>query len=125
MASAANRLATLQRHLQGCSTAPDEADLESSATSAAQISQRYVAVILIILNIPAHGHRHSRPTLQAMLLICRPTPGGGPGSLSVTDNRTGKRYEIQINDHGLVKANDLKQIRAGGDGTGLRTYDNG
>jgi hypothetical protein len=47
MASAANRLATLQRHLQGCSTAPDEADIENSATSAAQISQRWVAVILL------------------------------------------------------------------------------
>jgi citrate synthase len=43
----------------------------------------------------------------------------------VVDNRTGKRYEIAISDHGTIKATDLKQISAGGDGVGLRTYDNG
>lgn len=57
--------------------------------------------------------------------VCRPKPGGGPGSLTVIDNRTGKRYEIGISEHGLIKGNDLKQITAGGDGVGLRTYDNG
>ena len=55
----------------------------------------------------------------------RPTPGGGPGTLTVVDNRTGKRYEISIDDHGTIKATDLKQVTAGGDGVGLRTYDNG
>lgn len=55
----------------------------------------------------------------------RPTPLGGPGTLSVTDNRTGKNYELKLDDHGLLKANDLKQIVAGGDGVGLRTYDPG
>jgi len=43
----------------------------------------------------------------------------------VTDNRTGKKYELTLDDHGLLKANDLKQITAGGDGLGLRTYDPG
>jgi citrate synthase len=62
------------------------------------------------------------PTLAADV---RATPGGGPGSLSVTDNRTGNRYEIKISEHGTIKATDLKQITAGGDGVGLRTYDNG
>lgn len=55
----------------------------------------------------------------------RPTPGGGAGSLTVVDNRTGKRYEIPISEHGTIKATDLKQIKAGGDGVGLRTFDNG
>lgn len=50
---------------------------------------------------------------------------GGPGTLSVIDNRTGKKYELKLDDHGLLKANDLKQITAGGDGLGLRTYDPG
>ena len=26
----------------------------------------------------------------------RPAPGGGPGSLTVVDNRTGKKYEIKV-----------------------------
>lgn len=55
----------------------------------------------------------------------RPTPGGGPGKLLVTDSRTGKKYELNIDEHGQVKGTDLKQIAAGGDGTGLRVYDPG
>ena len=55
----------------------------------------------------------------------RPTPLGGPGTLSVTDERTGKAYKLKLDDHGHLKANDLKQITAGGDGVGLRTYDPG
>ena len=41
------------------------------------------------------------------------------------DERTGKRYTLQLDDHGHLKATDLKQITAGGDGLGLRTYDPG
>src|SRR5918993_5257063 len=43
-------------------------------------------------------------------------------TLTITDNRTGKQYEIPIKD-GAIKAVDLKQIKAGGDDTGLMTYD--
>ena len=55
----------------------------------------------------------------------RPTSLGGPGTLSVRDSRTGKSYELKLDDHGLLNAKDLKQITAGGDGLGLRTYDPG
>jgi citrate synthase len=44
-------------------------------------------------------------------------------SLTVTDNRTGKSYEIAI-ENGAIKALDLRQIKAGDD-TGLMTYDPG
>jgi citrate synthase len=43
-------------------------------------------------------------------------------TLSVTDNRTGKQYEIPITD-GVIRATDLKQIKAGTDDAGLSTYD--
>ena len=43
-------------------------------------------------------------------------------SLSVTDNRTGKTYELPISE-GTIKAIDLRQIRAGEDDFGLMTYD--
>ena len=43
-------------------------------------------------------------------------------TLTVTDNRTGKQYEIPIKD-GAIKATDLRQIKAGTDDTGLMTYD--
>jgi len=43
-------------------------------------------------------------------------------TLTITDNRTGKQYEIAIKD-GAIRATDLKQIRAGENDTGLITYD--
>jgi len=55
----------------------------------------------------------------------RPAPGGGRGTLTVVDNRTGKKYTLEISEGGTVNASQLKQIKAGGDGVGLRTYDPG
>jgi citrate synthase len=43
-------------------------------------------------------------------------------TLTITDNRTGKQYELAIKD-GAIRATDLKQIKAGQDDTGLITYD--
>jgi citrate synthase len=45
-------------------------------------------------------------------------------SLSITDNRTGKQYEIPIQD-GAVRASDLRQVKATDDGPGLISYDPG
>jgi len=43
-------------------------------------------------------------------------------SLTVTDNRTGKTYELPVQD-GTIRAMDLRQIKAGPDDFGLMTYD--
>ena len=43
-------------------------------------------------------------------------------SLTVTDNRTGKSYELPIQD-GMIRAADLRQIRATADDFGLMSYD--
>src|ERR671939_152303 len=43
-------------------------------------------------------------------------------TLTVTDNRTGKTYELPI-QNGTVRAMDLRQIRTGPDDFGLMTYD--
>jgi citrate synthase len=43
-------------------------------------------------------------------------------SLTVIDNRTGKKYELPIQD-GTIRAMDLRQIKAGPDDFGLMTYD--
>jgi len=45
-------------------------------------------------------------------------------TLAVTDNRTGKRYEISIQD-GTLRAVDLRQIKVSEDDPGLMTYDPG
>ncbi len=45
-------------------------------------------------------------------------------SLSITDNRTGKTYEVAI-DHGTVRAMDLRQMKTSDKDFGLMTYDPG
>jgi citrate synthase len=46
----------------------------------------------------------------------------GNDTLSVTDNRTGQSYELEITD-GTVKAMDFRQIKVSDDDFGLMTYD--
>jgi citrate synthase len=46
----------------------------------------------------------------------------GRGTLSVTDNRTGRSYEIEISD-GTVRSTDFRQIKVDDDDFGLMTYD--
>jgi citrate synthase len=43
-------------------------------------------------------------------------------TLTITDNRTGRTYEIPI-EQGTIRAMDLRQIRASADDFGLMTYD--
>ena len=43
-------------------------------------------------------------------------------SLTITDNRTGKQYQLPIQD-GTIKAMDLRQIKISDDDFGLMTYD--
>jgi citrate synthase len=46
----------------------------------------------------------------------------GNSTLSVTDNRTGRTYEIEITD-GTVRSTDFRQIKVDDDDFGLMTYD--
>lgn len=46
----------------------------------------------------------------------------GKNTLTVTDNRTGKQYEIPI-ENDTIRAIDLRQIRVNGDDFGMMTYD--
>jgi citrate synthase len=45
-----------------------------------------------------------------------------PDTLTIVDNRTGKQYELPIQD-GTIRAVDLRQIKAGAEDFGLMTYD--
>jgi citrate synthase len=53
-------------------------------------------------------------------------PAGGKtmsaDTLTVTDNRTGKQYEIPV-EHGTIRAMDLRQIKTSDEDFGLMTYD--
>ena len=43
-------------------------------------------------------------------------------SLTITDNRTGRSYDIPVSE-GTVRATDLRQIKVSDDDFGLMTYD--
>src|SRR4026207_2207367 len=43
-------------------------------------------------------------------------------TLTITDNRTGKQYQVPIQD-GTIRAADLRQIRVTADEFGMMTYD--
>jgi citrate synthase len=45
-----------------------------------------------------------------------------PETLTITDNRTGKKYDVAIED-GTIKATDLRQIKVAPDEFGVMTYD--
>ncbi|HXF00347.1 MAG TPA: citrate synthase [Solirubrobacterales bacterium] len=46
----------------------------------------------------------------------------GQDTLTITDNRTGQTYEVEVTD-GTVKAMDLRQIKVSDDDFGLMSYD--
>jgi citrate synthase len=48
--------------------------------------------------------------------------GTSEGTLSITDNRTGESYEVEVTD-GTVRAMDLRQIKVSEDDFGLMSYD--
>ncbi|KAB2610904.1 citrate synthase [Pyrus ussuriensis x Pyrus communis] len=54
-----------------------------------------------------------------------PPPGNLRGPLTIVDERTGKRYQVQVSEEGTVKATDLKKITTGKNDKGLKVYDPG
>jgi citrate synthase len=71
----------------------------------------------------AHSNEVTRMSTQTASVAEKMPAGSGPREfLSVTDSRTGKVYELPI-ENGTVKALDLRQIKTGPDDFGLMTYD--
>jgi citrate synthase len=64
----------------------------------------------------------STPTQAAPGAAAKTSAGDGQDTLSVTDNRTGRSYELPITD-GTVRAMDLRQIKVQEDEFGLMSYD--
>ena len=46
----------------------------------------------------------------------------GQDSLTITDNRTGQTYELEVRE-GSIRAMDLRQIKVSEDDFGLMAYD--
>uniref|UniRef100_A0A7I4AFA3 Citrate synthase n=1 Tax=Physcomitrium patens TaxID=3218 RepID=A0A7I4AFA3_PHYPA len=87
-------------------------------------SSRRVAILRNHLESGNTSSSHSLETLAVSAEIA-PKFSGGSGTLTVVDNRTGKKYEFEISEGGTLKATDFQKIVAGGDGQGLRVFDPG
>jgi citrate synthase len=61
-------------------------------------------------------------TTQATKRAPAKKAAAAPETLTVTDNRTGKTYELPIAD-GTIKATDLRNIKVNDDDFGMMTYD--
>lgn len=91
-----------------------------SDADAARATRRVQALSAHVEGGAAAGASKGAPDPRVRL-----APGGGPGSLTVVDNRTGSRYEVPVREGGYVSASAFKAIKAGGDGGGLRVFDPG
>ncbi|KAH7533763.1 hypothetical protein FEM48_Zijuj04G0166200 [Ziziphus jujuba var. spinosa] len=95
--SAQGRLAVLSAHLAAAaSIEADEDDLSSTLQPHCVSAQTFV-----------------------------PPPPDLRGSLTIVDDRTGKKYQVQVSEGGTVKATDLKKITTGKVDKGLKLYDPG
>ena len=63
-----------------------------------------------------------RTTTAAPQATHEETTAMAKDTLTITDNRTGKQYEVPIT-HGTIRAMDLRQIKVNNDDFGLMTYD--
>lgn len=61
-------------------------------------------------------------TAQTATVVKQDDGALGNETLTITDNRTGKTYQVPITD-GTIRAMDLRQIRTDADDFGLMTYD--
>ena len=62
------------------------------------------------------------PTKPVTELNNRTPSGSRPESLTITDNRTGRQYEIPIK-HDTIRAMDLRQIKVDESDFGMMSYD--
>nr|GLL47257.1 citrate synthase, glyoxysomal-like [Ipomoea trifida]GMD84248.1 citrate synthase, glyoxysomal-like [Ipomoea batatas] len=70
---------------------------------------------------------HDAPALEASVVSATALapPPNLRGSLTIIDERTGQRYQVQVSEEGTVKAADLKKITTGKNDKGLKLYDPG
>jgi citrate synthase len=68
------------------------------------------------------------PAIEASCVSAQPFVAPPPnlkGSLTIIDERNGKRYQVEVSKEGAVKATDFKKISTGSDDKGLKLYDPG
>ena len=92
-----------------------EVSLNRSDTAASMSSSTMKRLSILQGHLEAGGSPAS-PMLEAFTVSAETAPNfsGGSGTLTVVDNRTGKKYEFEISEGGTVKATDFKKVSVQG-----------
>lgn len=96
-------------------------DMELSPSNVAR--NRLAVLAAHLLEPPVMGSSLEAHCVSARTMVAPPEIL--KGRLSIVDERTGKRYQVEISEEGTVKATDLKKITTGPNDKGLKLYDPG
>ncbi|GLT34418.1 hypothetical protein SLA2020_089350 [Shorea laevis] len=83
-----------------------------------------LAILAAHLAAPPPSDLSSPPIIEPWCVSAQTAASLG-GSLTIIDERTGKKYQVPVSAEGTVKAVDLKKITTGKDDKGLKMYDPG
>ncbi|GKV49622.1 hypothetical protein SLEP1_g56363 [Rubroshorea leprosula] len=83
-----------------------------------------LAILAAHLAAPPPFDLSSPPIIEPWCVSAQTAASLG-GSLTIIDERTGKKYHVPVSAEGTVKAADLKKITTGKDDKGLKMYDPG
>ncbi|GLU06606.1 hypothetical protein SLE2022_236250 [Rubroshorea leprosula] len=83
-----------------------------------------LAILATHLAAPRHSNFSSPPIIEPWCVSAQ-AAASLASSLTIIDERTGKKYPVPVSAEGTVKAVDLKKITTGKDDKGLKMYDPG
>ncbi|GKV49616.1 hypothetical protein SLEP1_g56357 [Rubroshorea leprosula] len=118
------RLAILAAHL----AAPPPSDLSSppiiEPCEVGVKGNGRLAILAAHLAAPPPSDLSSLPIIEPWCVSAQTAVSLG-GSLTIIDERIGKKHQVLVSTEGTVKAVDLKKITTGKDDKGLKGYDPG
>ncbi|XP_047321407.1 citrate synthase, glyoxysomal-like [Impatiens glandulifera] len=97
--------------------------MERCEFSSSMIAQGRLAVLSAHLSAASVDSNAFFSFLETSCVSAPPT--NLRGSLTIVDERTGKRYQVPVSEDGTVKATDLKKITSGMNDKGIKLYDPG
>ncbi|KAL8140390.1 hypothetical protein V2J09_006411 [Rumex salicifolius] len=102
------------------------ADVEFSGLGGSTASARGRLAVLTahLLSSPVEQTLAIEASCVSSQSLAQPPPNL-KGSISVVDERTGKRYQIPVSEDGTIKSTDVKKISTGNNDKGLKLYDPG
>ncbi|KAK7316723.1 hypothetical protein RJT34_00393 [Clitoria ternatea] len=109
-------------------TASQHIKMSTTETQTSQQAARNRLATLTAHLLPSTASSASATTLHPLHLsapVGTFPPANLKGTLTVVDERTGKKYQIEVTPEGTVKANDFKKISTGKNDKGLKLYDPG